>query len=170
MDLKSYIRDVSDFPKKGIVFKDIAPLLKSPEAFSYVIQHLAERYASAKLDAVLAVEARGFIFGGALAKALNISFVPARKPGKLPWKTLQQSYDLEYGTDQLEIHEDAFAKNAKVLILDDVLATGGTAWAAAQLVEKAGGLVQEAAFLMDLTFLNGRQKLKNIPVYSIIQY
>jgi adenine phosphoribosyltransferase len=170
MDLKAYIRDVPDFPKKGILFKDITPLLKDPKAFSFVIENFAKHYESYRLDAVVAIESRGFILGGALAKELNLSFVPVRKPGKLPWKAIQQSYDLEYGTDKLEIHEDSFSKNAKVLILDDVLATGGTAAATVQLVEKAGGQVAEAAFLIDLTFLNGRQKLKNTPVYSIIQY
>ncbi len=170
MDLKAYIRDVPDFPKKGILFKDITPLLKDPKAFAFVIDHFAKHYESFKLDAVVAIESRGFILGGALAKELNLSFVPVRKPGKLPWKAIQQSYDLEYGTDKLEIHEDSFSKNAKVLILDDVLATGGTAAATVQLVEKAGGQVAEAAFLIDLTFLNGRLKLKNTPVYSIIQY
>ena len=170
MDLKPYIRDVPDFPKKGIIFKDITPLLKSPQAFSSVIQNLADRYRPLKLDAVVAIESRGFIFGGALARELGVAFVPVRKPGKLPWKSIQQSYELEYGTDKLEIHEDSFARGAQALILDDVLATGGTAAATAQLVEKAGGQVLEAAFLIDLTFLNGRQKLKNIPVYSIIQF
>ena len=170
MDLKAYIRDVPDFPKKGILFKDITPLLKDPKAFSFVIETFAKHYESYKLDAVVAVESRGFILGGALAKELNLSFVPVRKPGKLPWKAIQQSYELEYGTDKLEIHEDSFAANSRVLILDDVLATGGTAAATVQLVEKAGGQVVEAAFLIDLTFLNGRQKLKNTPVYSIIQY
>jgi adenine phosphoribosyltransferase len=170
MDLKSYVRDVPDFPKKGIVFKDITPLLRDPAAFSAVIENFSNHYASYQLDAVVAVESRGFIFGGALAKALNVSFVPVRKPGKLPWKCIQLSYDLEYGKDTLEIHLDSFKKDARVLILDDVLATGGTAAATAQLVEKAGGRVIEAAFLIDLTFLNGREKLKNIPVYSIIQF
>lgn len=170
MDLKSYVRDVPDFPKKGIVFKDITPLLRDPAAFSTVIDNFASHYASYNLDAVVAVESRGFIFGGALAKALNVSFVPVRKPGKLPWKCIQLSYDLEYGKDTLEIHLDSFKKDARVLILDDVLATGGTAAATVQLVEKAGGHVIEAAFLIDLTFLNGREKLKNTPVYSIIQF
>jgi adenine phosphoribosyltransferase len=170
MDLKYYIRDVPDFPKKGIIFKDITPLLKAPEAFSFVIQNFADRYRSMKLDAVVAIESRGFILGGALAKELGIAFVPVRKPGKLPWKSIQQSYELEYGTDKLEIHEDSFPKGAQVLILDDVLATGGTAAATVELVEKAGGVAREAAFLIDLTFLNGRQKLKKVPVYSIIRY
>jgi len=170
MDLRSYVRDVPDFPKKGIVFKDITPLLKAPAAFSAVIQNFADRYRSYGLDAVVAIESRGFILGGALAKELKVAFVPVRKPGKLPWKAIQQSYDLEYGSDKLEIHEDAFASKAKVLILDDVLATGGTAAATVQLVEKAGGEVAEAAFLIDLTFLKGSEKLKKTPVYSIIQY
>jgi adenine phosphoribosyltransferase len=170
MDLEKLIRDVPDFPKKGIIFKDITPLLKEPKAFQSVIQQLGDRYKEQELDAVVAMESRGFIFGGALATHLGISFVPVRKPGKLPWKTLRETYDLEYGTDTLEIHEDSIGKGAKVLILDDVLATGGTAAATIRLVERAGGKVAEACFLMHLTFLNGQQKLKSTPFYSIIQY
>jgi adenine phosphoribosyltransferase len=170
MDLKNYVRDVPDFPKKGIIFKDITPLLKDPKAFQYAIDQWAERYKASGLNALVAMESRGFIFGAPLAVKLGISFVPVRKPGKLPWKTVQETYELEYGTDKLEIHEDAFKKGDKVLVLDDVLATGGTAAAAVRLVERAGGKVQEASFLMELGFLNGRQKLQSIPVYSIIQY
>ncbi|HET9869672.1 MAG TPA: adenine phosphoribosyltransferase [bacterium] len=170
MDLKRFIRDVPDFPKPGILFKDITPLLRAPEAFAEVIRLFADRYRTSGLDAVVAVESRGFILGGALARELKVGFVPVRKPGKLPWKAIQESYALEYGTDKLEIHEDALAGGGKALILDDVLATGGTAAATAELVRKAGGSVHEAAFLIDLTFLKGREKLKNTPVYSIIQY
>jgi len=170
MDIKSYIRDVPDFPKKGIVFKDITPLLKEPKAFRHVIQLLGDRYKNHKLDAVVAMESRGFIFGGALATHLGISFIPVRKPGKLPWKTICETYELEYGTDTLEIHEDSIGRGANVLVLDDVLATGGTAAATIRLVERAGGKVTEACFLMHLTFLNGQQKLKSTPFYSIIQY
>lgn len=170
MDLKRFVRDIPDFPKKGIVFKDITPLLQSPEAFNYVIDQLAERYNPKKLDAVVAMESRGFIFGAPLAVKLGVAFVPVRKPGKLPYKTHQETYDLEYGKDTLEIHQDAVKQGGKVLILDDVLATGGTAAATVRLVEKAGGKVDEAAFLMHLTFLNGQDKLKSTPFFSIIQY
>lgn len=170
MDFKSYIRDVPDFPKKGIVFKDITPLLNDPKAFQTVIHQLGDRYKPKNLKAVVAMESRGFIFGGALATHLGISFVPVRKPGKLPWKTLQETYDFEYGKDTLEIHQDAVGKGDKVLILDDVLATGGTAAATIKLVERAGGEVAEAAFIIHLSFLNGQDKLKSTPVFSIIQY
>ena len=170
MDLKNFIRDVPDFPKKGIIFKDITPLLKDPPAFQQVIQQLSDRYRNSKLNAVVAMESRGFILGGALATRLGVSFVPVRKPGKLPWKTLRETYDLEYGKDTLEIHADSFSKGDRILILDDVLATGGTAAATVRLVERAGGQVAEACFLIHLTFLNGHEKLKSTPVYSIIQY
>src|SRR5271170_6768767 len=170
MDIKQFIRDVPDFPKKGIVFKDITPLLKDPKGFQFVIQHLADRYKDHGLKAIVAMESRGFIFGGALATHMGVGFVPVRKPGKLPWKTLQETYELEYGKDTLEIHEDSISKGDKVLILDDVLATGGTAAATIRLVERAGGEVVEACFLIHLAFLNGQQKLKSTPFYSIIQF
>jgi adenine phosphoribosyltransferase len=170
MDLKSFVRDIPDFPKKGIVFKDITPLLQSPKAFTYVIDQLAERYKPKNLDAIVAMESRGFIFGAPLAIKLGVGFVPVRKPGKLPYKTHQETYDLEYGKDTLEIHQDAVKLGGKVLVLDDVLATGGTAAATVRLVEKAGGKVDEAAFLMHLTFLNGQDKLKSTPFFPIIQY
>lgn len=170
MDLKTLIRDVPDFPIKGIVFKDITPLLKNPKAFQMVIHQFVDRYKNQKLDAVVAMESRGFILGGALATQLNIAFIPVRKPGKLPAKTIKESYDLEYGKNTLEIHEDSISKGDKVLVLDDVLATGGTAAATIRLVERCGGEVMEAAFLIHLTFLNGQEKLKSTPLYSIIQY
>jgi adenine phosphoribosyltransferase len=170
MDLKSLIRDVPDFPIKGITFKDITPLLKNPKAFQEVIKQFADRYKDKKLDAVVAMESRGFILGGALATQLDIAFIPVRKPGKLPAKTIKESYDLEYGKNTLEIHEDAISKGDKVLVLDDVLATGGTAAATIRLVERCGGEVVEACFLIHLTFLNGQEKLKSTPLYSIIQY
>jgi adenine phosphoribosyltransferase len=170
-DLKAFVRDVSDFPKKGIVFKDITPILKAPDVFQLVIDHFYNRYKTRKLGAVVAIESRGFIFGGALAAKLGISFIPVRKPGKLPWNTIEETYDLEYGKDKLQIHSDAFElQNKKVIILDDVLATGGTAAAAVKLVERAGGKVEEAAFLIELAFLNGRQKLSSTPVFSLINY
>ena len=170
MDFKSIIRDVPDFPKKGIVFKDITPLLKDPKAFQAVIEQLAKRYEGKNLKAVVAMESRGFIFGAPLATRLGIGFIPVRKPGKLPYKTFQETYDLEYGKDTLEIHQDAVANGDKILVLDDVLATGGTAAATIKLVEKAGGEVVEAAFIIHLSFLNGQDKLQSTPVFSIIQF
>jgi adenine phosphoribosyltransferase len=170
MELKNFIRDIPDFPKPGILFKDITPLLKDPEAFRSVIDLWVSRYEKMGLNAVVAMESRGFIFAAPLAVRLGIPFVPVRKPGKLPYQTIRETYELEYGTDSLEIHSDALAKGDKVLVLDDVLATGGTAAAVTRLVERVGGKVEEASFLMELTFLKGRDKLKSIPVHSIIQY
>lgn len=159
MDLEAYIRDVPDWPKEGIVFKDITPLLASPEGFHKAIDTLAETYRESGVTKVMGAEARGFIFGGALAYELKAGFVPARKPGKLPWNTTTVTYDLEYGTDSLEVHEDAFGPGDKVLIVDDVLATGGTASAKARLVEETGAEVVGFAFLIELDFLDGRDKL-----------
>ncbi len=170
MDLKSFIRDIPDYPKKGVVFKDITPLLRDPKALQYAIDRMAERYKGSNIKSVVAMESRGFIFGGALAVKLGAGFIPVRKPKKLPWKTFQETYDLEYGTDTLEIHQDAVSPGDRILVLDDVLATGGTAAAAIRLVERAGGKVVEACFLIHLGFLNGQQKLKSIPFFSIIQY
>lgn len=159
MDLASYIRDVHDWPKEGIVFKDITPLLASPEGFKEAIDRLAEEYANTGVTKVMGAEARGFIFGGALAYTLGAGFVPARKPGKLPWRTTSVTYDLEYGTDVLEVHEDAVGPGDKVLIVDDVLATGGTASGKAELVAATGAEVVGFAFLIELDFLEGRKKL-----------
>lgn len=170
MDLKSLIRDVPDFPKKGIIFKDITPLLKDPKAFQEIIRLMAEHYKGQKIHSIVAMESRGFILGGALATHIGISFVPVRKPGKLPWKTLQETYELEYGKDTLEIHQDSISKGDKVLVLDDVLATGGTAAATIRLVERAGGEVIGACFLIHLSFLNGHEKLKSTPIFSILHY
>jgi adenine phosphoribosyltransferase len=170
MDPKSLIRDVPDFPKKGILFKDITPLLRDPQAFQKIIRDLSDRYRGRGLTAVVAMESRGFILGGALAAQLGIAFIPVRKPGKLPWKTHQETYDLEYGQDSLEIHQDAIHPGDKILVLDDVLATGGTAAATIRLVERAGGEVAEACFLIHLSFLHGHEKLKSTPFYSIIRY
>lgn len=171
MELRTYIRDVPDFPTKGIIFKDITTLLKEPVAFKYTIDQLAEHFKDAQIDIVLGAEARGFIFAGALAYALDAGFVPARKPGKLPHTTTKADYDLEYGTDSLEMHEDAIRPGQKVLIVDDVLATGGTASAKIDLVRKLGGEVVGVAFLIELDFLHGREKLpQDVPVFSLINY
>lgn len=159
MELKDYIRDIPDWPKEGVVFKDITPLLSSPEGFRLAIDTLADRYADTGVTKVMGAEARGFIFGGALAYRLGAGFVPARKPGKLPWTTSQVTYQLEYGTDTLEVHADAFGPGDTVLIVDDVLATGGTAAAKAELVVSTGAEVAGFAFLIELDFLAGRDKL-----------
>ena len=169
MDLSTYIRDVPDWPQEGIVFKDITPLLASPEGFREAIDTLAEEYMGIGVTKVMGAEARGFIFGGALAYRLGAGFVPARKPGKLPWDTTAVSYDLEYGTDSLEVHSDAFGDGDVVLIVDDVLATGGTAAAKAALVAATGARVAGFAFLIELDFLSGRSKLpQGAPITSLI--
>ncbi len=170
IDLARFIRDVPDFPKKGILFKDITPLLKDPSAFARAIDALAGRHRDDRIDAVAAVESRGFIFGGALAVRLGAGFIPIRKPGKLPHHTFSETYSLEYGTDSIEIHRDAVKKGDRVLIVDDLLATGGTAGAAASLVTRMGAEVVGASFLVELAFLSGRAKLAEIPVFSIISY
>ena len=158
-DFESYIRDIPDWPKKGVMFKDITPLLASPEALKATIDALADAYADAGVTKVLGAEARGFIFGAALAYRLGSGFIPARKPGKLPWDTTSVTYDLEYGTDSLEMHRDAIDSDDVVLIVDDVLATGGTAGAKAELVTNAGASVAGFAFLIELDFFHGRDKL-----------
>jgi len=159
VDLSTYIRDISDWPKEGIVFKDITPLLASPEGFRAAIDTLADAFSDAGVTKVMGAEARGFIFGGALAYKLGAGFVPARKPGKLPWTTTSVTYDLEYGTDTLEVHADAVSADDVVLIVDDVLATGGTAAAKAALVNATGAKLAGFAFLIELDFLGGRGKL-----------
>ena len=157
--IKSKIRDIPDFPREGIIFKDITTVLKDPEAFKHAIDSLAKHYEKQKLDYIAGIEARGFIFGSALAYKMGIGFIPIRKPGKLPHKTETVSYDLEYGKDSLEIHCDAVEPGEKVLIVDDLLATGGTADAAIKLVKKIGGIVAGIAFVVELEFLEGRKKL-----------
>lgn len=159
MDLATYIRDIPDWPQEGVVFKDITPLLANPEGFRAAIDQLAAEFAGAGVTKVMGAEARGFIFGGALAYQLGAGFVPARKPGKLPWDTTSVTYDLEYGTDSLEVHADAITADDVVLIVDDVLATGGTAAAKASLVNNVGATVAGFAFLIELDFLGGRSKL-----------
>jgi len=168
--LRRAIRDIPNFPKPGIVFKDITPLLSNGELFGRTIDILAERYRSQKIDTVLGIESRGFVIGAALAYELGAGFCIVRKPGKLPYETHSASYELEYGTDSLEIHIDALPANARVIIADDLIATGGTAAATAQLVSKLGGEVVECAFVIELSFLKGREKLKPHEVYSILRY
>jgi adenine phosphoribosyltransferase len=168
--LKNLIREVPDFPKAGILFYDITTLLKDKGGLCGTIDGLKDRYAGVGVDVVLGIEARGFIFAPALAYALGAGFVPVRKPKKLPSACTRITYDLEYGTDTLEIHTDAIFRGAKVLIVDDLLATGGTAKAAAQLVEQLGGVVAGTAFVVELTFLGGRQKLNGYEVFSLLQY
>ena len=169
-DLKTLIRNVPDFPKKGILFYDITTLLKDKEALKKIIDTFAERYHDGRLDIVAGVESRGFIFAPALAYQLGAGFVPVRKPGKLPAATLQARYDLEYGQDTLEIHQDAIRAGQRVLVVDDLLATGGTAAAVVQLIRQLGGEVVGAAFLVELEFLKGRQKLNGCDVFSLLQY
>ncbi|MDD5132147.1 MAG: adenine phosphoribosyltransferase [bacterium] len=170
LKLAKIIRDIPDFPKKGIIFKDIAPLIGDPQAFRKVINLLAKKYQGKKIDKILCVESRGFIFASALAYKLGIGIVPIRKPGKLPYKTAKETYALEYGTDTLEIHIDAFKKGARVLIIDDLLATGGTVQACTRLARKLGGKVVGIGFVIELGFLHGRDKLKDYDVYSIIKF
>ena len=169
-DLGAKIRDVPDFPKPGIVFKDIMPLLADPAAMRYTIDRLAEWAEPRRPDIILGAEARGFITGGALAYKLGCGFVAARKPGKLPWQTVTARYELEYGSDALELHADAISEGQRVLVHDDVLATGGTARAKCELVEQLGGEVVGVAFIIALDFLNGRERLEGYDVFSLISY
>ena len=169
-DLKTYIRDIPDFPKKGIIFKDITTLLNNAAAFKKVIDVLAKRFRKENIDYVVAVESRGFIFGAALAYKLGAGFVPVRKKGKLPYLTRSVTYELEYGTDTLEMHQDAVLANSKVLIVDDLLATGGTIKATIDLIRDFNAKVAGVVFLIELTFLKGKKKLVGVPVYSIIKY
>ncbi len=170
MKLETFVRDIPDFPKEGIIFKDITPLLADPKAFQYAIDLLCDKYVNDKIDYVLGAEARGFILASAMAYKLDAGFIPARKPGKLPYNTTSEEYDLEYGTDCLEIHEDAIKPGDKVLVVDDVLATGGTAAAKTSLVKRMGGQVFGPAFLIELTFLNGKEKLPDYDIFSLIKY
>jgi len=170
INLADLIRNIPDFPIPGIQFKDITPLLQNGAAFKEVIDRLAARYEGRALDAIVGIESRGFIFSAPLAYRLGVGMIPIRKPGKLPWETFAVEYDLEYGTNKLEMHRDALAPGARVVVVDDVLATGGTVAAACQLVEMAGAIVEETAFLIELTFLKGRERLAKYPVFSMIQY
>jgi adenine phosphoribosyltransferase len=167
--IQTYIRDVPDFPKKGILFKDITPLLQSPKGLQATIEGLARAADPASYDLVVGIESRGFIFGTALAHHLGKGFIPIRKPGKLPWKTASESYELEYGTDRIEIHLDAIAPGGGVLLVDDLLATGGTMAAALKLVRRIGGRPVGCAFVIELGFLDGRSKLGDVPVHSLMK-
>ncbi len=164
------IRDVPDFPKPGILFKDITPILAHPALLQDITAHFAETFRGAGIDAVVGMESRGFIFGTPLAMALGAAFVPARKPGKLPWRTIRESYALEYGNATLELHEDAIRPGQRVLVMDDLIATGGTALATAKLVERLGGTVVSMAFVVELGFLGGRAVVAPHPVHSLVSY
>ncbi|MCD6552291.1 adenine phosphoribosyltransferase [Thermotoga sp.] len=170
MDLKQFIRDIPNFPQKGIIFRDITPLLKDSEAFSEAINRMCELVADREFDLIVAPEARGFILGAAMAYKLGKGFVPVRKPGKLPYKTVYAEYQLEYGIEQLHIHEDAIEKGQKVLIVDDVLATGGTAEALIRLVKKLGGEISALAFLVELSYLEPRKRLEGYDLKTLIVY
>ncbi|MHC4922984.1 MAG: adenine phosphoribosyltransferase [Planctomycetota bacterium] len=169
-ELKKYIVEVPDFPKPGISFKDITPVLDHAEAYQYTIDAMAEAFKDDDIDMVLGVESRGFLFGAPLALQLGKGFIPVRKPGKLPRERISASYALEYGVDALEMHKDAVADGHRVILVDDVLATGGTIAACVQMVEKMGGVVVGVAFLMELTFLAGREKLGDLKVFSVVEY
>jgi len=170
VNLEEYIRNIPDWPKKGILFRDITPLLADPKAFSAAIRALCDGFTGSKVDYVAAVEARGFIFGAAVAEKLGAGFIPIRKKGKLPFNTVSITYDLEYGTDTLEVHRDAVNKGSKVLMIDDLLATGGTMRAACELIEKVGGRIAGVVFLIELCSLRGREKLTGYNPKSIISY
>lgn len=170
MDLKTHIRDVKDFPKPGIMFRDITTLLKNPEAFKFTFEELLNFTKDLKINKVVGIESRGFIYGPLLAYGLNCGFVPVRKPGKLPAEKVSVSYSLEYGEDKLEIHKDAIQNGDKVLVHDDLLATGGTMNAVCQLIEKLGGEVVQISFIIELSFLKGREKLKPYDIRSIVNY
>ncbi len=164
------IRNIPDFPKKGIAFKDITPLLQDASSFKEAILELAEHYRKSKVSSLVSVESRGFILGAALAYELGVGFIPVRKPGKLPYEVERISYSLEYGEDAIEIHKDAIKKGERILVVDDLIATGGTAKATCQLVEKLGGIVVGVCFLVELTYLKGREKLKGYDIFSLIKF
>lgn len=170
LDPRDFIRDIPDFPKPGVQFKDITPLLGNPAAFGAVIERLVQAFSDQKIDAIAAAEARGFIFGAPLALALNVGFIPIRKPGKLPYATIATEYQLEYGSDRLEVHSDALRRGSRVLLLDDVLATGGTMKACCDLIEQTGAEVVACAFILELDSLRGRDRLMPFEVFSLIRY
>jgi adenine phosphoribosyltransferase len=170
MALTDYIRDIPDFPKPGILFKDITPLLANPDAFAAAVRLLSDHYRGARIDAIAAAEARGFLFAAPMALDLKLPLIPLRKPGKLPYRTYSLKYELEYGSAELQMHVDGFEQGARVLLVDDVLATGGTMEAGAKLITQAGGVVAACAFLVELSFLKGRERLKDYEVYSLLTY
>ena len=170
MDLKSLIRDIPDFPQPGIVFRDVTTLLRDPEGLRYTIDRVAERCAGLEIDYIIGIESRGFIFGMPLAYKMDRGFVPVRKKGKLPAATYSAEYALEYGTDKIEMHQDALEPNSRVLIVDDLIATGGTAAAAANLVQQADCQLAGFAFIIELTFLDGRKNLPDVPIVSLLEY
>jgi len=170
MDLNQYIRDIADFPKPGIMFKDITPLLGNPEAFQHAVDRLCEQYRKSPPDAISAAEARGFLFSAPMALQMKVPLIPLRKPGKLPYKTHSLKYALEYGNAELHVHTDAFKPDARVLVVDDLLATGGTLKAACELVEKAGAKVAGCAVVIELEFLRGREILRPYDVFSVLKY
>ncbi len=170
MDIKALVRDIPDFPQPGILFRDITTLLQDAAGFKASIDALVEKTAHLKPDYIVGMESRGFLFGTPMAYQMNAGFVPVRKPGKLPHTTYSVEYALEYGTDRLEIHQDAFPAGARVLVVDDVIATGGTAAATAELISKCGAELVGFAFLSELTFLDGRKKLPNVPIVTLIEY
>lgn len=170
MDLKSFIRDIPDFPVKGIIFKDVTPVILDPYAFKYSVDKMCENFDFSKIDKIAGIESRGFIFGISIANKFNKGFIPIRKKGKLPYKTYEETYTLEYGTATIEMHTDAVSEGERILLVDDLLATGGTMKAAAKLVEKAGGKVVGTSFLIELDFLNGRKNLENYKISSIIHF
>jgi adenine phosphoribosyltransferase len=170
VDLRAYLRDVPDFPKPGILFKDITPMLRAPEALDASIDALAAPFLDKGITAVAAIESRGFIFGSCVAQKLGVGFIPIRKPNKLPWTKRRHEYVLEYGTDAIEIHDDALVSADRVLIIDDVLATGGTLGAAAQLVRGFGATIVSCAVVVELSFLDGRRRLGELPVHAVLTY
>ena len=170
MDLKKFIRDIPDFPQKGVMFRDITTILKNPAVFKFCIDSIVNKYKNSKIDKVVSIEARGYIFGGAIAYNLGCGIVPVRKLGKLPAETVRMEYELEYGKNIIEIHKDGIEKGERVLLFDDVLATGGTMLAACKLVESLGGVVVACAFIANLTYLSGTEKLKDYEVYALVEY
>ncbi|MCP4265888.1 MAG: adenine phosphoribosyltransferase [Candidatus Brocadiaceae bacterium] len=168
--MKELVRDIPDFPKKGIVFKDITPLLQNPSSLKEIVNKITDHYANQKIDIIVGAEARGFLIGPAVAINLNAGFVPVRKPGKLPYETASETYELEYGTDTLEIHRDAIKAGDNVLMLDDLLATGGTMAASCKLVEALNGKIVGCAFIIELGFLNGKDLLNKYDIFSLIKY
>jgi len=172
MDITKYIRNIPDYPKKGVMFRDVTTLWADPRGFRRVVDELVQPYAGTTIDKVVGIESRGFVIGGAVAHQLSVGFIPVRKKGKLPWKTIGEEYELEYGTDTLEIHQDAIAKGEKVLIVDDLVATGGTVEAAVKLVRRSGGNVVGCSLIIDLPFLGGADKIRalDVPVMTLCSF